>query len=458
MARKLEIECDDGETRVLKLVNQAHREKGTIQSVRIEYWGEEGGILLSLNQYSTIFGKIGNLPNVKEVSLHFTHSAPPLPVQALQKLIYCHAEDELEGEDQFEDYSDSVSVAARRLEYISLHHVKLAGTPEEFESLKDSIESNRSILEVHLQGCSSVASLQLPTDTPPDTTAPIHHGMSVCLQALANLPSLNKLHIDGVCHLSCDGVTSLCQSQYLKVLELWNMPDDLNEYGPVMADALQRGKLEELEISSNLQSTAGNAMANMLESNTRLKTLGFDIDYVEYGQSLARVLQSGCNQTLQNLHLRVVGGAPIVIAEDPDETEEELNKYTARILSEAQTILKALEQNTVLENLHINFYTIPPKKVENELIEDLEQLLLENFVLKNLTLRGNHSFSELGPKVGMLLRLNRAGRGDLLLGEQGVPRSRWVEAILAHQADTDIVFYFLSTNPSLCSFSGSDAG
>ena len=80
MATKLEVELDDGPTRVLKLIDQAHREKETIRQVRIEYWGEEGGIRLDLNQFLTIFGRIGNLPNVRDVSLHFTDTAPPLPV------------------------------------------------------------------------------------------------------------------------------------------------------------------------------------------------------------------------------------------------------------------------------------------------------------------------------------------------------------------------------------------
>ena len=38
---------------------QAHREKGTIRLVLVEYWREEGEIVISFEQYLAIFGQLG---------------------------------------------------------------------------------------------------------------------------------------------------------------------------------------------------------------------------------------------------------------------------------------------------------------------------------------------------------------------------------------------------------------
>jgi hypothetical protein len=484
MASQLEIELDDGECRVMKLIQQAHQEKVTC--VRIDYWGEVGGIRISKEQFDTIFTGVGSLPNLKDAILRFTPQTPPLPVRALQQLIDCH-HDHCEREQEDNDYElEMVTASTTKLEYLSLHHVKLEGSSTDFEALSDSLRNNQSLKNIHLIGCSSVSVVDAAdqeTSRPTDGNSisqqgSINEGMNVMLEALAHLKPLETLHIDNVCNLSQRAFQELCQSTNLQLLEFWNIPDDLNLHGYAIANALcQSRSLKELEISSTIHTDAGNAIIHMLQTNRTLETLGLDLDYVEYGQALARVFQPGCNTTLKTLRLRLVGTEEAAVAEEPDQAggnddhddaedeDEQLadvnpnqdssnSKLETGTLTNAQTLITALESNTSLEHMHLNFYNIDPEHVQSTLIPFAERLLTVNFVLKDLTLRGKHNFTRLSEDAQFCLRLNRAGRYALLLGgsqsDDMAPRCLWVETIAAHQQDVSIVYYLLSTSPSLC--------
>jgi len=378
----------------------------------------------------------------------------------------------------------------------------------------------------------------------------VDQGTSLFVQALANLPSLETLHLDGLRCLSQDAMTAICQSSNLKSMELWNMTEDLNHYGPVMARAWAKpahtpttkaatttnqncdddcsgiklqpttSALRELEISTNLQCTAGQAIIEMLQTNTSLEKIGLDIDYNDqFGDALASVLSPGHNSTLKRLHLRLVGQDDVQEEEEEEEaTEAEQEEaievantrqgnwggrilldengngdddgnnnnhiddddgigevdssrrdnnrsatekdQVSKCLSNAQTFIKAMEKNTSLEHVHMNFYHISRGKVHDALLESVSSLLETNFVLQHLSLRGEHNFVDLGETIDFRLRLNQAGRYRLLLGdEQGrtagdgvvAPKIEWVQMILSHQQDLSIVFYLLSMNPSLCS-------
>lgn len=486
IASQLELELDDGESRVMKLLQQAHQEKVTC--VRIDYWGEEGGIRLSKDQFDTIFTGVGSLPNLQDAILRFTPQTPPLPVHALQQLIDCHRHCETTQEEN----DNEVTTATTKLEYLSLHHVKLEGSWSDFQALSDALRSNHSIKKIHLVGCSSVSVVDVADQEETTTstiTEGIHHnpqdwgsnnnaGMNVLLEALAHLKSLETLHMDNVGNISQRAFQELCQSTHIQLLEFWNIPDDLNRHGYAIANALcQARSLKELEISSSLHSNAGNAIIHMLQTNRTLETLGLDLDYVDYGQALASVFQPGGNTTLQTLRLRLVGTEEAaVVAEQPneaggnDDDAEEVEEQVASdnpnhnsrkhnylitgTLINAQTLITALESNTSLEHMHLNFYNIDPDHIQSTLVPFAERLLKVNFVLKDLTLRGKHNFTRLSEKAQFCLRLNRAGRYSLLLGggqgDDMAPRSLWVETIAAHQEDVSIVYYLLSTSPSLC--------
>ncbi|CAB9503767.1 expressed unknown protein [Seminavis robusta] len=505
MATKLEIELDDGERRVMKLIKQAHQEKSTIACVRIEYWGEEGGIIMSHEQFQDIFTCLGSFPNLQDAILHFTHDAPPLPVQALQQLIFCHVAQGGDDDDEeaYDEYDNGMATATRRLEYLSLHRVKLQGTLSEFAALGDCLKRNESLNKIHLSGCSSIV-VTAEEDESSSTTTMDGQGMDWILEALGNMALLETVHLDAIDHLSASAFTAICQSQSIHKMELWNMADDLNRHGPAIAKALSTrqsqnhntgGGLHELEISSNLQRPAGNAMIEMLHCNTTLDSIGLDLEYAEYGEPLSQVLlqQPACdnnnnndpnnnnsNASLKTLHLRLVADEEeeSAIEDPPQDHDDATNDGTepdaegvndsdsdnettttsveTATLANAKMLLTALESNDTLEHLHMNFYHISPDDVQSTLIPCVEQLLQINFVLKDLTLRGRHDFTHLSDKARFGLRLNRAGRYELLLGGNNnndgglAPRTKWIDTIAAHQQEVDIVFYLLSTNPSLC--------
>ena len=50
--------------------------------------------------------------------------------------------------------------------------------------------------------------------------------------------------------------------------------------------------------------------------------------------------------------------------------------------------------------------------------------------------------------VRFFLKLNHAGRRELLEPNEA-SRNEWVETLIGHQDDLDVLFYFLSMNPSL---------
>ena len=505
MASKLELELDDGESRLLKLLSQAHREKETVQFVRIEYWGDESGVTLTQEQYDTVFEHVGSLPNTKEIILHYTHEAPPLPARCLQQLIYNHVDGDTTTscihKDDEEDLDDDAtptfisSAASEKLDYLSLHRVKVSGTLKEFEELGKALCSNRSLKRVHLSSCQSIleestiasnnnresaTTNYITSDIQDEITE--NAGMNIFLQALSHLPSLQSLHLDDIQHLSQTTLTSICHSNNLQSLELWSMGTDINKYGASMALALESNQtsLRELEISSSLDEAAGNAILNMLQVNTTLDTLGLDLNYTSFGPSLAEALTRD-HSVINTLHLRFIADDKLQHTQPPqDQENEEQNNDNndndndatitntgnttteEEVLTNAKTIIKALTRNTKLEHLHLNFYHISPETVSLAFVDSFEDLLQVNFVLAHLSLRGMHSIVNLRPDLHFSLKLNQIGRHRLLLGDKeeeeehedgiatAVSRKEWIETILDHKEELSVVFYLLSAKPTLC--------
>lgn len=482
MASRLELELDDGEQRVMKLLAQAD---AAVKCIRVEYWGGEGGIVLQQEQFETIFAKIGSLPYTEEIVLQFSREAPELPVLALQRLF------SIPNSNFVCDVEEAATTAidssvSRNVEYLHLHCVKLVGCKADFDSFAETVRNSVGITNVHLHSCSS-GLLSSESDDDGNSSNETNHsvledsyGINSLIQALADLPLLAALHLDDVQHLTSITLVALYKSCSLNSIEVWNMSDVINRHGPATASILAQNQtsLRELEISSNLETIAGQLFIAALRSNTTLHTLGLDIDYFDgFGESLASVLLPEHNTTLKTLHLRLVGSDnALTTAEDSDdeeggdnEMESKDNKEKTRrskTLSNARTLIKAMKQNVSLEHLHMNFYHVTPDAVSAALVEPFSELLQTNFVLQNLTLRGKHTFVRLGPQLDFQLKLNQAGRYSLLAGGEAIsnndnilsekrcglaaPRAEWVEVISNNQNDASIVFYLISMNPSLC--------
>jgi len=458
--------------------------------------------------------EIGNLPNVQELILQFTHEAPPLSITALERLmnITCTTETETAAtiKTQLHHY--------QHLEYLHLNRVKLVGTVQDFDAFGQVLSQNKSITKVNLHSSSS---LLLPT-TVTDTNFAAEniesnindsYGMNVLLQTLVQLPNLTSLHLDDLSNLSQRVLVAICQSPNLTLLELWNMSHDVNQHGTAMARVLASNNcLQELEISSNLQYEAGQAMINMLRTNTCLQTLGLDLDYVDgFGEAFASVFHSQRikkrrtkTSALKTLHLRMVQAEPNVEgahnnnvehAEEVDAILSNTNnddnnndhdvtdsneKPQSQALANILCIIRALETNVTLEHLHMNFYHLGPDYVCSKLDRAFSNLLEKNFMLQHMSLRGCHTFVRLqhDPDIGFKLQLNQAGRYHLLMGGQNygdgnsddvvdddvgvdedepkeegtmAPKEDWVKTITQFKEDISISFYLLSMNPSLCS-------
>ena len=68
---------------------------------------------------------------------------------------------------------------------------------------------------------------------------------------------------------------------------------------------------------------------------------------------------------------------------------------------------------------------------------------------QNMTLRDFITRGQVGEKMLLYLKLNKAGRRQLF--EQfGVTRELWVDKVTLSKEDVDCTFYFLTMNPSIC--------
>jgi hypothetical protein len=172
------------------------------------------------------------------------------------------------------------------------------------------------------------------------------------------------------------------------------MPGMNNDHIIAMAQQLKHNTtLTELTIRSHgLGKAAGEAIADLLLVNTTLQVINLDLDRPEYGLGIARALHK--NTSLTCLDVWVWDGS-----------EEDSTTIT----------------------------------------ETFTTMLKHNHVLRFLTFQG---LDWNNPHVDFYLRLNRAGRQQLLQNFDDKPQ--WVDVLIRQKEDIAVVYHFLSLSPQVC--------
>lgn len=339
-----------------------------------------------------IFEALGELPNLTKLRVDFVGRPLRLPVVALANMLQ----------------------RAPQLKQLVLEEVRLAGGVEELGGLADALRSHPSLQVVDLHCC-------VPADSSITTLDPL-------INALAHVKSLTEVFLrntriasnrrvpnhnnnnnfnlipnntinneeeeESAATTNWEGssLTALCRSPSLRVLTLRDMAEVRDQHVELMADSLRlNDTLRELTVcSSHLGERAGEAMGQVLQVNRHLQKLEIQLHSGEHAIPITDVLQA--NSSLKRLDLYFNG-------------------------------------------------SISPR-----IREAFTEMLRRNYVL--LDLNGSVWRGQSNSEIDFYLRLNRAGRGDLLT--EHATRARWVDTMISQKDDLSIVFSLLSMNPSVC--------
>jgi hypothetical protein len=222
------------------------------------------------------------------------------------------------------------------------------------------------------------------------------------IQAISSMPSLQQAML-------CETVISptgtglylgeLCKSRSLQKLWWKTMPGMTDDHIASMAESLliagNASSLRELTIRSHgLGARAGRAIAHLLRFNTTIQVINLDLDQAAYGLVIAEALHH-YNRTLQCLDVWAWGG--------------ELHPDSSRAITQVFT-----------------------------------DMLQVNTGLRFLTFQG---LDWTNPHIDFYLRLNRADRQRLV--SDFADRKAWMDVLIKQREDLDVVYHFLSLNPSI---------
>lgn len=343
-----------------------------------------------------IFEALGDLPNLQKLRVDFVGRPLRLPAEALTIILQ----------------------RATLLRQLVLEEVRLAGSMEELEAVSEALRSHPSLEIVDLHGCypadisqttldplvSALAEVRTLTEvllrntriaSNRRVTNPNNNNFNLIPQNIMNNNNNNdEEEEDTSINRNWEGtsLTALCQSTSLRVLTLRDMAEVRDQHLELMANSLQSNDtLRELTVcSSNLGERSGRAMGQVLRVNRHLQKLEIQLNSGEHAIPITEVLQGNCS-------------------------------------------LKRLD-------LYFNGCISP------RIREAFTEMLRRNYVL--LDLNGSVWRGQSNSEIDFYLRLNRAGRGDLLT--EHASRARWVDTMISQKDDLSIVFSLLSMNPSVC--------
>jgi hypothetical protein len=246
------------------------------------------------------------------------------------------------------------------------------------------------------------------------------------LDALAEGPALEYLTIESNAPILCGpSLVRVCRMSSLTKLELRPRID----VGVDGLDALANNThLQELALGSSLSERSTAAIVQIMNTNTTITSLTIIckstlrgeglVDMVE--PSLVRIAEAlRANTTLT--YMAIPSGNPLP---------------GIRVL---QAFVSVIETNFTLHSLQV-FHDMTP--IQRMTYEELDSMKDETAKM----------VLYLGKRVEYYSLLNRSGRGKLL-GNECVDRDQWVEKLVEFSYCVDRLFFFLRTNPALCSSS-----
>lgn len=344
-----------------------------------------------------IFEALAELPNLQKLRVDFVGRPLRLPVAALAIVLQ----------------------RAVLLKQLVLEEVRLAGSPDQLETLAEALRSHPALQIVDLHCCVPADISQTTLDPLVSALAHVKTLTEVLLRKTriasnrrVNNQNNNNFNLipnnlmngnnnnndeeeeDTTINTNWDGasLTALCQSPSLRILTFRDMAEIRDKHVELMANSLRTNDtLRELTLcSSYLGDRSGRAMGQVLQVNRHLQKLEIQLNSGEHAIPITEILQA--NSSLRRLDLYFNG--------------------------------------------HIS----------SRIREAFTEMLRRNYVL--LDLNGSVWRGQSNSEIDFYLRLNRAGRGDLLT--EHASRAQWLDTLISQKDDLSIVFSLLSMNPSMC--------
>ena len=353
--------------------------------------------------FDRLFRTIGQIARMQEFILDYY--ANPVPIAALVQFFQ---PDRLDG-------------PTTRIETLRMRHLNLVGGTDDFRAFSDSLR-NPSASNITTVCITSCKAQDLGTS-------------DALIRSLSSLSSLKDLTLEEM-DMSGESLAAVCLMPTLTCLRLRHVSASNHRMHLITEAMRTTQKLQSLQVRYALDQTAAQSFFQLLEDNSSLKEVDIDMDsWSFYGTRLARALRSNTN--LSNLEMNVFGKDP----------EMEAN---------AAALAESLVVNTTLKRLCLTFHSRLQEENPHDYVERLkysfvgpfDRTMSTNIALGELLVGPVHQRVTWSPRTRLNLTLNQAGRQQLLkLNEAS--RKTWVETLIRYRHDLDVLYYFLSMNPSL---------
>lgn len=415
---KVLLALGDGADAALKRLQEVSQRR-RIESVAIKGEGDENDSGFSEEEYDKqprppatvtavdfqrLFQALRKIESLRHLMMDYF--ANPIPIRALLYL-----------------FQGGQSQHTHQIESLELYHIHFLGSLADVLALAEALRANSVCMRVFLSSCNT-------------QNAHITGSLVEAVSSLSNLQEVILEEID----TPGESLARLTRLQHLRNLKLRHIPS-CNQSMPMLADGLRRNQsLRSIQIRYALNENAALAFFRMLQDNTSIEAADIDMDcWGGYGQPLGDALK--VNQRLEDLELNIYGN---------DEHLE----------ANAVSIGKSLEDNAFLRRLCVTFQdplqqedgdsslAVKRERMSQAFCGPFDEVMASNVVLGELLIGTVGERVHFGDCVQFCLKLNQAGRKELLAPNEA-PRSQWIKTLIANVDDLDVLFYFLSMNPSL---------
>ncbi|CAB9498593.1 Inherit from KOG: leucine rich repeat containing [Seminavis robusta] len=411
MVKSLLFDLEKGTGPVLELL-RSDEVIQTVEYIRVEYWGD-GNVLVSDDELIVIFGIIGSLPRIRELRIEFDEL--PLPAQALR---------------------NAMAHPYSRIRYIALEDVRLSGSLADFEDVADAVRRSASLKTFRMYRCGPSPETRATLDpiitalsdipTLKDVTLSTTHLSPEALGALGRSKSLETVSLDHMT-ISALPLAELCQSQSIKDLKFWGMPEINDDISSMESALAINNSLKMLRVRyCHLNQNSGVHIARMIAANKTLESITLEnMNWRNFGGPIQKALEM--NNTLRSLSLSID------------------SKDLQNISNDAQQIALGLEVNIGLQRLRLLFRDVSLNDIQKAFLGPITGMLRKNYTLESLYL--NNGTLALSPEVDFLLKLNRTGKRHLLY--KHAPNGELMDMLAAYSGDPSITHYALTMNPAL---------
>ena len=322
---------------------------------------------------------------------------------------------------------------AKLLQKVYFFRVELNGTQQDMDELAEAIRVHTSLRDIRIGGFHLTNS----NNNNNNNNAPLdisHHNNNIRLdrvvEALAEAPGLEVVssQLSSAQHtvpFGTDAIRKLMQSKSITDLYLSRLGLG-QEHLTAISQSLPRNEtLRVLDLfGNNIENEHVIAMANALKENNSVEIL---------------VLPCPAN------HLSVGSCAAISDALKHNSKLSTLNLPRSNLSDEGIFHLaEGLTVNKTLKKVEVGV----SKNVGDTGVQALMDMLESNYELQRLVL--SSADQTIREKTEYYMRLNEVGRGKLLRRDGKATREQWVEMLISVVNDLDCLFYFLTSNPTLC--------